>query len=140
MYIDFHAHFNSIDSGEVAAFVKNCEKNQTRAVMTGGKMGDNQYATLEQISKFCKEYSDWMLPGAKIDLWNTAPDVSQIRKIKDMGFVVAKFICPYYEYDHDMYLPIYEELEKLGLPALFHTGIHRPTEEDRKYRLPYRFR
>lgn len=136
MYIDFHAHFNSTDSGEIAAFVKNCEKNQTRAVMTGGKMGDRQYATLEEISKACREYSDWLLPGAKIDQWNTPPDVSQIRKIKDMGFVVAKFICPYYAYDHDLYMPIYEECEKLDLPVLFHTGIHRPTEDDRKYRIP----
>lgn len=136
MFTDFHAHFNSVDPGEVREFVRTCEKNQTRAVMTGGWMGDHHYASLEEIRKYCAEYSDWLLPGAKIDQWNTPPDVSQVRKIKDMGFVMAKFICPYYEYDHDMYLPVYEELEKLDMPALFHTGIHRPTKVDATYRLP----
>ena len=135
MYYDFHAHFNSRDPEEVKIFVKNCEKNQTRAVMSGGS-NNKISANWEEIIKYCREYPEWILPGAKINLWDTTPDLANIRKIKDMGFVMAKFICPYHPYDHDMYLPVYEELEKLEIPALFHTGIHAVTEDDTKYRIP----
>ena len=135
MYYDFHAHFNSLDPDQIDVFAKTCEKNQTRAVMSAGS-NDKLSANWEEILKYCRKYPDWMLPGAKIKLWNTPPDVSAVRKLKDMGFVMAKFICPFYAYDHEMYLPVYEELEKLNIPALFHTGIHSVTEEDTKYRIP----
>ena len=53
-----------------------------------------------------------------------------------MGAKGFKFIYPYYGYDHASYLPIYEEIEKIGLPVLFHTGAYRPNSADIKYRIP----
>jgi hypothetical protein len=87
MYYDFHAHFNSRDPEEVKIFVKNCEKNQTCAVMSGGS-NNKISANWEEIIKYCREYPEWILPGAKIDLWDTTPDLANIRKIKDMGYLV----------------------------------------------------
>ena len=137
MYTDFHAHFDSTAPDDVKAFVQNCEANDARAVMTGGWMGgDRIYAGHDEIKKYCSIYSERLLPAAKIDLWDQKPDTALLRKLKDEGFVMAKFICPYYEYDHDLYMPVYEELEKLEMPALFHTGIHFPCQADVKYKRP----
>ena len=47
-----------------------------------------------------------------------------------------KCIYPYYEYDHDIYMPVYEAAAKCGLPLLFHTGNYRPSPADEIYRRP----
>ncbi|MBR2344697.1 MAG: amidohydrolase family protein [Lentisphaeria bacterium] len=130
MFYDFHAHFDKSDRDLISVFVKNCEKNQTRTVLSGGSMGGYQFVCNEEVIKYCREYHDWLLPALKIDLWDTAPDISQIRKFKDLGCVSAKCIYPYYEYDHDLYMPVYEELEKLDMPVLFHTGCFFASEKD----------
>ena len=64
------------------------------------------------------------------------PDPAEVRRYADLGAKGFKFIYPYYGYDHESYLPIYEELKKLGFPALFHTGLYRPSSADVKYRRP----
>jgi predicted TIM-barrel fold metal-dependent hydrolase len=136
MYYDFHAHFDKSDPDLIAAFVKNCEKNQTKAVLSGGNMGGYKFVCNEAVVKYCRAYSEWLLPAMKIDLWDSTPDISQIRKLKDMGCVSAKCIYPYYEYDHDLYMPVYEELEKLDIPVLFHTGCFFQSEKDVQCRRP----
>ena len=54
----------------------------------------------------------------------------------EMGAKGFKCIYPYYEYDHDLYMPVYEAAEKCGTPVLFHTGNFRPSEADILYKRP----
>ena len=137
MYLDFHAHCNSGDPAEIRTFVENSEKNNTMTALSGGlHYGGHDYLPNEEVVKICKAYPQNLVPLAKIDLWDTPPDVSLIRKYVDMGVKGFKFIYPYYGYDHELYMPIYEELEKLGVPALFHTGAYRPNSADIKFHRP----
>ncbi len=135
MRLDFHVHFNSDDKELIRTYVDNCEKNETIAAIVGGlHYGGHDYLPNEEVIKLCKEYSPWLVPLVKIDLWDTTPDLSEIRKYADMGAKGFKFIYPYYEYDHESYFPVYGEIEKLGMPVLFHTGNYRPSEADMVYK------
>ena len=137
MNIDFHAHCNSNEPGAVRAFVENCEKNNTMAALCGGlRYGAEDFQPNEEVIKICQAYPQNLIPLARIDLWDTPPDVSQLRRYADMGVKGFKFIYPWYGYDHESYMPVYEELEKLGLPALFHTGNFRPGDADTACRRP----
>ncbi|MBQ9500548.1 MAG: amidohydrolase family protein [Lentisphaeria bacterium] len=137
MYLDFHAHFNSGDPELVKKFVANCERNGCRAAMSGGlHYGGHDFLPNDEVIDFCKRYSDWLVPLVKVELWDAPPDLDALRRWADRGAKGVKCIYPYYPYDHDLYMPLYEECEKLGLPMLFHTGNYRPNEEDMRARRP----
>lgn len=136
-WLDFHAHFNLNDPELVKKYVANAEKNEAIVAFSGGlHYGGHDFLPNEEVIKLCNEYPDILIPLVKIDLWDTPPDPSEARKYADMGAKGFKFIYPYYEYDHESYMPLYEEIEKLGLPVLFHTGNYRPSEADIKFKRP----
>ena len=137
MDLDFHAHFNCNDPEQVRRFVRNCEKNNCRAAMSGGlHYGGHDMVPNDEVIDFCNEYRDVLIPMAKVELWDKPVDLDSFRRWVDRGIKGVKCIYPYYEYDHDYYMPLYEECEKLGLPILFHTGNYRPNEEDVRTRRP----
>ena len=137
MNLDLHSHCNSGDPAEVLEFVRNSEKNDTVTALSGGlHYGGHDYLPNEEVIALCKKYPQTLVPLVKIDLWDTDPDVSLVRKYADMGAKGFKFIYPFHGYDHDSYLPVYEEIEKIGLPVLFHTGAYRPNSADVQYRRP----
>jgi len=137
MDLDFHAHFNSDDPEQVRKFVRNCEKNNCRAAMSGGlHYGGHDMVPNDKVIDFCAEYKDVLVPLAKVELWDKPVDLDFLHRWVDRGIKGVKCIYPYYEYDHDYYMPLYEECEKLGLPILFHTGNYRPNAEDVRARRP----
>ena len=137
MHLDFHAHCNTDDRELIRKYVDNCIQNETMVALSGGlHYGGHDYVANEDVVKICQEFSEVLVPMAKIDLWDTPPDPAEARRYADMGVKGFKFIYPYYEYDHESYLPLYEEIEKLGLPVLFHTGDYAPNPADLKYRRP----
>ena len=137
MNLDIHVHCNSGDPEEVRIFVENSEKNNTITALSGGlHYGGHDYLPNEEVIKLCRAYPHNFIPLVKIDLWDTLPDISLVRKYADMGAKGFKFIYPYHAYDHESYLPIYEEIQKIGLPVLFHTGAYRPNSADILYRRP----
>lgn len=137
MKIDFHAHCDTSDPAKVREFVQTYEARNTIACLVGGSLyGGYDMVPNEEVIKICAQYPDRLIPLAKIDLLDTAPDIGQLHYYAEKGVKGFKFINPYYEYDHDLYMPIYEEAEKIGLPTLFHTGNYRPNESDRILRRP----
>ncbi len=135
--LDLHSHCNSGDPEEVRRFVETCEKNQTVAALSGGlHYGGHDFLPNEDVIALCRKFPHCLVPLVKIDLWDTPPDPALARKYAGMGARGFKFIYPYYGYDHESYMPLYEEIEKLGLPALFHTGSYRPNSADVKFRRP----
>jgi len=135
--LDFHIHFNSDDPKQMDQLAAACRTQRTWACMSGGlRYGGHDMVPNEQVLAFCKgKYSDCFLPLAKVDLWDKA-DPDQIYRFADAGFKGLKCIYPYYEYDHDLYMPVYEAAEKCGLPVLFHTGNYRPSTSDLEFRRP----
>ncbi len=137
MDLDFHAHFNLDDPAAIKIYADNCLKNNTRSAISGGlRYGARDYVPNDRVIDFCKQYSDILIPVAKVDLWDHEIDLSELRRWVDRGAKAVKFIYPYYPYDHDLYMPVYEECEKLGVPVLFHTGNYRPSPADIQWKRP----
>ena len=137
MYVDFHCHSNSLDPQVIDEFVRVYAEQDMLCCLSGGlRYGAHDYVPNEETLAIAKKYPSQLRALAKIDLWDTEIDTSMIYRYADMGFCGFKFIYPYYEYDHDLYMPVYEAAEKVGLPVLFHTGNFRPSEADTIYRRP----
>ncbi len=135
-YLDFHVHCDSTDPAELDILAKNARDNSTILALSGGlRYGGHDFAPNETVVEICKRYPDCFVPLAKLDLWESA-DPSEVYRYAEMGVRGFKCIYPYYEYDHDIYMPVYEAAEKCGLPLLFHTGNYRPNESDVIYKRP----
>lgn len=134
--LDLHVHCDSNDPGKLDILANECRRHETIIALSGGlRYGGHDYLPNEEVIEICKRYPDCFLPLAKLDLWETAsPD--EVYKYAEMGVRGFKCIYPYYEYDHDIYMPVYEAAEKCGLPLLFHTGNYRPNPADIVYRRP----
>lgn len=135
--VDFHIHCNSSDPEQVKQLAETCEKYEVAAALVGGlRYGATDYVPNEQVIQICREYPDLFYPLAKIDLWEAPPNPDEASRLAEAGVRGFKFIYPYYAYDDDRYMPIYERIETLGLPVLFHTGDFRPSSVDAVWRRP----
>ena len=127
------------DSGEVKDWdmlAKAARDNETIVAIVGGlRYGERDFLPNDEVLEHCKRYPDCFVPFAKLDLWDKA-DPDEVYRFAEQGFRGFKGIYPYYEYDHDLYMPVYEAIEKCGLPIFFHTGNYRPCEMDTVYRRP----
>lgn len=137
MRIDIHTHIDSTDSEDLRKFAETCEKSETRAVIcSAGPRSDHAFPENCETLKAAKQYPDWLIPFAFVDLWDKEIDAGAIEKFAEQGFKGLKCITPYHPYDHDLYMPGYEAAEKLRLPVLFHTGAYRPNKTDAVNRRP----
>ena len=133
---DMHCHADTDEKGTWDAFAKTARENETMLAVVGGlRYGERDFLPNEKVLVHCNQYPDCLVPFAKLDLWETAnPD--EVYRFAEQGFRGFKAIYPYYEYDHDLYMPVYEAVEKCGLPIFFHTGNYRPCQMDAVYRRP----
>ena len=135
--VDVHVHYDIEDETALKQFAESSGGNGIVSCLIGGeRIGAHDYVPNERILQVCKEFPDIFIPFAKVDLWDTEPDPGKIHEFAEKGFRGLKFIYPYYEYDHDIYMPVYEAAEECGLPLLFHTGDFRPGNADPVYRRP----
>ncbi len=135
-YLDLHVHCDSTDKNDLDILAKAARENETILALSGGlRYGGHDFAPNETVVDICKRYPDCFVPLAKLDLWESA-DPAEVYHYAEMGVRGFKCIYPYYEYDHDIYMPVYEAAEKCGLPLLFHTGNYRPNEADVIYKRP----
>lgn len=134
--LDFHIHCDAGDPKQIKELLHLCEINETIVCLSGGlRYGGHDYLPNEEVLKICGQAPEWMIPLAKFDLWDQV-DPDQVRRYADAGFRGLKFIYPYYEYDHDLYMPVYEAATECGLPLLFHTGNFRPSPADAVWKRP----
>ncbi|MCI5779456.1 MAG: amidohydrolase family protein [Lentisphaeria bacterium] len=135
-YLDMHVHCDSTDKDQLDILAKTARDGETILALSGGlRYGGHDFAPNETVIEICKRYPDCFIPLAKLDLWETA-DPNEVYRYAEMGVKGFKCIYPYYEYDHDIYMPVYEAAEKCGLPLLFHTGNYRPSASDVVYKRP----
>ena len=84
------------------------------------------YGANDRVEKFFKEYPQYIIGMAYIDLDDDVP--KDIDKFHKKGFKGIKFIRPKKRYDDQGYMEFYKRCEYYGLVALFHTGIVGATE------------
>lgn len=137
MKLDFHVHCDKMDSPLVEKMLDTCRKNSAMLALSGGlRYGSHDYVPNEDVLSLCRKHSEFMIPVAKFDLWDVEPSPETVFKYKESGFRALKLIYPYHEYDHDMYMPVYEAAEKCGIPLLFHTGTYFASPSDAVWKRP----
>ena len=111
-------------------------QDRNHCLFSGGlRYGGHDFLPNDEVIAICRKYPDCFVPLAKLDLWETA-DPAEVYHYAEKGVKGFKCIYPWYEYDHDIYMPVYEAAAKCGLPLLFHTGNYRPNPADEIYKRP----
>lgn len=139
MNIDFHTHCDSNKPEDWDRFVGICKQNNTIAcICSATPRGDHQppYASNSEVLQAAQSYPENLIPFAYVDLWDKKISKDAIKKFSQQGFRGLKCIAPYYAYDHDFYMPVYEMAASLNMPVLFHTGVFRPSIQDAVHRRP----
>jgi predicted TIM-barrel fold metal-dependent hydrolase len=136
MRLDVHTHCDTTDTKQVREFVNVCQRRETQVcIFSVGSRSDHHYCPNEEVLQVAKEYPDTMIPFAFVDQGEPFSD-PDLPALREAGFRGLKCTSPYYSYDHDAYMPLYEQAEKLGMPMLFHTGRYRANPGDRQRRRP----
>ncbi|NUT92740.1 MAG: amidohydrolase [Saccharothrix sp.] len=122
----FKAHGHRLPTiPEMAAYYR--ERRMAAVVFTV----DAEHATghppiaNEEVAQACAEHADTLIPFASIDPWRGRAGVRTARRlVEDHGVRGFKFhpsLQGFAPNDRLAY-PLYEVIEELGVPALFHTG------------------
>ncbi|MDG9722867.1 amidohydrolase family protein [Streptomyces sp. DH41] len=79
----------------------------------------------EEVAEDCAAHSDVLIPFASLDPWRGRAAVRQVRRLVEeygvRGFKFHPGLQGFSPDDHMAY-PLYEAIQELGVPALFHTG------------------
>lgn len=134
--LDIHVHCNINDPETVAGLMRTGEELETMIALSGGERGEKDFAPNERVMEIAREYSGLVVPLALIPLRDQSVDPAQVYALAEQGFRGLKLIYPYHAYDHDFYIPLYEAAEKCALPIIFHTGLYRPCNKDKRFRRP----
>ncbi|WP_281283652.1 amidohydrolase family protein [Nonomuraea longispora] len=79
----------------------------------------------EEVAESCAEHADVLIPFASIDPWRGRAGAREARRlVANYGVRGFKFHPSVQRFSPDdpMAYPLYEAIEELGVPALFHTG------------------
>lgn len=79
----------------------------------------------EEVAENCAEHADVLIPFASLDPWRGRAAVREARRlVEEYGVRGFKFHPSLQGFSPDdrMAYPLYEAIEELGVPALFHTG------------------
>ncbi|ADG88325.1 4-hydroxyphenyl-beta-ketoacyl-CoA hydrolase [Thermobispora bispora] len=111
---------------EIAAYYR--ERKMAAVVFTV----DAEHATghppisNEEVAESCAEHADVLIPFASIDPWKGRAGAREARRLVERygvrGFKFHPCIQGFAPNDRVAY-PLYEAIEELGVPALFHTGL-----------------
>jgi predicted TIM-barrel fold metal-dependent hydrolase len=79
----------------------------------------------EEVAASCAEHADVLIPFASVDPWKGRAAVRAARRLVEghgvRGFKFHPSLQAFHPNDQRFY-PLYEAIEELGVPALFHTG------------------
>ena len=126
MLIDAHLHVHLYE-GMVEGIIKGMDSlgiekglmlGATREIFFRAECGNN-----EDVLKVVKKFRDRFIGGVYLDPRDpNAIDI--LHRYIDQGFLCAKFL-PFVGYymDKPEFFPLYEEMNKLGLPAVVHCGL-----------------
>lgn len=113
MRIDCHVHGNPDDlKGDPKSYVDSVRERGIDAVVL--------IEGVERCLKAVEKFGDFVIPVARIRMNAAGP--RDIEEAIQAGCVGIKFIRPAAPYGDERYWPLYEKLEELRRPAIFHTG------------------
>lgn len=129
MVIDFHAHYPRQEN-----FIPRLLEALPQAgidricLCSAGEMFD--HVSNAEVRQAFERHPDKIIGLAFLDLGRDRPEV--VDEYVAQGFRGFKIHNPAAAYDDKAFYPIYERIERSGLPALFHTGIVMCTAHDRE--------
>jgi len=113
MRIESHAHGDAASfAGDAAAYVASCRKRGIERIV----LIERPDRCMEAVKKF----GDFIIPVAVVTM--DASGAAEVEACMASGCKGVKFIRPSAPYADERYWPMYEKLEALGAPAVFHTG------------------
>ena len=120
MVIDFHAHHPRQDgfAERLADLLPEAGIDRICLCSAGEVFG---HASNREILEAAEKYPDRITALALVELGKDAPEC--VERYARMGFRGFKIINPRSFYDDESYFPVYERMERTGLPLLAHTGI-----------------
>jgi predicted TIM-barrel fold metal-dependent hydrolase len=128
MLIDFHYHLADADSALNELLADMDESAVDRSVLIGGPTGcyweykQCGFATNERVAKAVKAHSDRLLGNVYLDPREAAA-MDTLRRFLDQGFRAVKLFPPIgFDPNTEAFYPLYEEIERRGVPVLVHTG------------------
>jgi len=111
--IDCHVHGDPADcKGRAKAYVDSVRERGIEAVVL--------IEGVERCMKAVDKFGDFVIPVARIPMNASGP--KDIERAIEAGCVGIKFIRPAAPYGDERYWPLYEKLEEMDRPAVFHTG------------------
>ena len=116
MRIDSHAHGfwgMAPQPDSIKAYVAECRQRGVDKILLIQGADDGLFETFHASPEF-------VIPVARVDIDTVEPD--DITRLAERGAKGIKFIGPMQSYGADAYMPLYERLDQLGVPAVFHTG------------------
>jgi uncharacterized protein len=120
MVIDFHAHYpkNHPDFPDrLIELLPKAGIDKICLCAAGAVQGEPNEVILAAAHK----YPDRIIPLAFVDFGKDSPD--SVDQFVDQGFRGFKITNPRSSYDDEAYFPIYERMERTGMPLLAHTGL-----------------
>lgn len=120
MVIDFHAHYPlEQDFAErLVELLPEVGIDRICLCSAGEAFG---HAPNEVILKAAQKYPERIIAFALIELGKDTPD--RVDEYVKCGYQGFKITNPLNSYDSEEYFPIYERMERSGLPLLAHTGV-----------------
>jgi hypothetical protein len=111
--------------GEMAAYYR--ERKMAAVVFTVDAETATGHPPIpnEHVAEECGKHSDVLIPFASVDPWKGRAAARQARRLvsdhRVRGFKFHPSLQAFHPNDRMAY-PLYEALQELGVPALFHTG------------------
>lgn len=120
MIIDFHAHYPQQEdfAERLIALLPEAGIDRICLCSAGEAFG---HASNEVILKAAQKYPEHLIALALIELGKDTPD--RVDECVSQGCRGFKITNPLSSYDSEDYFPIYERMERSGLPLLAHTGV-----------------
>ena len=131
MIIDFHAHYSKQQdfAERLVELLPEAGIDRICLCSAGEAFG---HAPNEVILKAAQKYPDQIIALALIELGKDVPE--RVDEYASLGYRGFKTTNPLNSYDSEEYFPIYERMERSGLPLLAHTGVvmRTPAEPGRR--------
>lgn len=120
MVIDFHAHYpdQAGFAGKLVEALPQAGIDRICLCSAGAQFG---HAPNDVILRAARDYPDRILAFALVELGLDPPGV--VDRYAAEGYAGFKITNPPAPYDSEEFFPVFERIERSGLPLLAHTGI-----------------
>jgi uncharacterized protein len=87
-----------------------------------GTSRERGYYLNEDLVPLLREHGDIIVGMGALDMSERPSHPDLVDRLRELGFQGLKVIASRHPYNHEIYFPLYERAEALGMPILFHTG------------------